>query len=177
MSQAPLNNPGAFPPRKRVVAREVAAEEIEAANREAVGVTPEDLLIVPPPRGGEVVEGHPPEVTAAAEPVTVVDPTTLGGRRRRSSHHRLYRGTQICTMLSALLSAVAVICTPVGETRARACPARPGSLKHRGCEKNAAGCPGGRSSTRPWSSGARSAATSASSTAASSTCAARSTAT
>jgi hypothetical protein len=115
MSQAPSNNPGAFPPRKRVVAREVAAEEVEAANRAAaVGVTREDLMVVPPPREGEVEEPAA-EGVIPADPVTVVDPTTLGGRRRRTSHHRLYRWTQACTMVSALLSATAVICTTVAE--------------------------------------------------------------
>jgi len=120
MSQAPSNNPSAFPPRKRVIAREVAAEDIANANREAVGVTRDDLIIVPPPRGD--VEDYSPDRATPAEPVTVVDPTTLGGRRRRSSHHRLYRWTQLCTLLSALLSATAVICTTVAEIGpARAC--------------------------------------------------------
>jgi hypothetical protein len=120
MSQAPSDNPSAFPPRKRVIAREVAAEDVEAANREAAGVTPDDLMIVPPPRGD--LEDSPPQIDFPAEPVTVVDPTTLGGRRRRSSHHRLYRWTQFCTLLSAALSATAVICTTVAEiTPARAC--------------------------------------------------------
>jgi hypothetical protein len=102
----PTTSPTPFPPRRRVVAREVSAADVEEANRRASLVTPADLMVTPP-----VTEGEVETVRAPAEPVIVVDPTTLGvERRRRRSHHRLYRWTQFCTLLSAGLSATAVIC-------------------------------------------------------------------
>jgi hypothetical protein len=92
-----------------VVAREVSAAQVEEANRHAAVVTPGDLMVTPPPVTDGVLEDRAEAV--AAEPIVVVDPTTLGGgRRRRRSHQRLYRGTQLCTLLSAALSATAVIC-------------------------------------------------------------------
>src|SRR3954471_7727445 len=87
-----------LPHRKRVIAREV--DQVEAANREAAGL-PADIITIN---------------SAAAAPLdyqapVVVDPTTLGRRHRRSSHQRVYRWTQGCSMLGALLAAVSVICT------------------------------------------------------------------
>jgi hypothetical protein len=94
--------------RKRVVAREVNAGEIEAANRNAATIAPEEVL--------------PPPVDEKIDAAIVIDPTTLGHRYRRSSHHRIYRWTQFCTLLASLLSAIATICTMVDEiAAARAC--------------------------------------------------------
>jgi hypothetical protein len=84
--------------RKRVVAREVTAAEVELANRDAAALPP-DLII--PSR-----EPAPPN-----EAVVVVDPTTLGQRHRRHGHHRVYRWTQATTLLSALASTVSIFCT------------------------------------------------------------------
>ncbi len=94
--------------RKRVVAREVNADEVEAANRNAATIAPEEVL--------------PPPVDEQVDAAVVIDPTTLGRRYRRSSHQRVYRWTQFCTLLAGLLSAVATICTMVDEVAAaRAC--------------------------------------------------------
>jgi hypothetical protein len=86
------------PARKRVVAREVESENVESASLPAEIISPPPALPVEEP------------VEAA-----VVDPTALGGRRRRSSHHRVYRWTQVLTMLAALAGATSVICTMVDE--------------------------------------------------------------
>jgi hypothetical protein len=90
----------AHPHRKRVIAREV--DHVEAANRDAAAI-PGDIIINYDP----ATAAPTPELDA---PV-VVDPTTLGRRHRRSSHQRVYRWTQGCSMLGALLAAVSVICT------------------------------------------------------------------
>ena len=96
--------------RKRVVARELHEREVETANREASALTP-PILVTP---------AQPAPIT---DPV-VVDPTTLGQRQRRSGHHRVYRWTQFCTMLAALLAAGSIICSMVDEIHpARACAA------------------------------------------------------
>lgn len=86
----------AHPHRKRVVAREV--DQVEAANRDAAAMPP-DIVI------------NYDSSSTEADQATVVDPTTLGRRYRRSSHHRVYRWTQGCSMLGALLAAISVICT------------------------------------------------------------------
>ena len=91
----------AHPHRKRVIAREV--DQVEAANRDAAAI-PADIVINYNP---VTAAASPP----ALDPPIVVDPTTLGRRHRRSSHHRVYRWTQGCSMLGALLAAVSVICT------------------------------------------------------------------
>src|SRR5260221_5774332 len=57
-----------------------------------------------------IIPGAPPQ-PLAYENATVVDPTTIGRRYRRSSHHLIYRWTQGCSMLGALLAAISVICT------------------------------------------------------------------
>jgi len=94
--------------RKRVVAREVNESEIEDANRHAAELLPDDILT--------------PQVIENFEGATVVDPTTLGRRHRRSSHHRIYRWTQFCAILAAMLASVAFICAMVDELApARAC--------------------------------------------------------
>jgi hypothetical protein len=90
--------PQPHPHRKRVIAREV--DQVEAANRDAAAI-PVDIVI------NSAIATPPIEQQAAV----VVDPTTLGRRHRRSSHHRIYRGTQGCSMLGALLAAISVICT------------------------------------------------------------------
>jgi hypothetical protein len=90
----------AHPNRKRVIAREV--DQVEAANRDAAAM-PADIIINYDPAGAA-------SSPARDQPV-VVDPTTLGRRYRRSSHHRVYRWTQGCSMLGALLAAISVICT------------------------------------------------------------------
>jgi hypothetical protein len=86
--------------RKRVVSREV--QQVESANRQAADMTPESII--------EATGTTPSPIDSREVPV-VVDPTTLGRRHRRSSHHRIYRWTQACSMLGALLAAVSVICT------------------------------------------------------------------
>jgi hypothetical protein len=85
--------------RKRVIAREV--EQITDANRQSAALTPEVIT---------------PELLANAtfrveDPPIVVDPSTLGRRHRRSSHQRIYRWTQGCSMLGALLAAIGIVCT------------------------------------------------------------------
>jgi hypothetical protein len=86
--------------RKRVVSREV--QQVEQANRQAAAMDPEAII---------EATGTTPSPTDSTEVPLVVDPTTLGRRHRRSSHHRIYRWTQACSMLGALLAAVSVICT------------------------------------------------------------------
>ena len=104
----PQSDPHFLLRRKRVVAREVNANEVEAANRNAATIAPEEVL--------------PPPVDEKVDAAVVIDPTTLGRRYRRSSHQRVYRWTQFCTLLAGLLSAVATICTMVDEVAAaRAC--------------------------------------------------------
>src|SRR3954447_9648045 len=98
MSELESHLPQPHPHRKRVIAREV--DQVEAANREAA-VLPADIII------NSAIATPPIERQAAV----VVDPTTLGRRHRRSSHQRVYRWTQGCSMLGALLAAVSVICT------------------------------------------------------------------
>ena len=97
MSELESHLPQPHPHRKRVIAREV--DQVEAANREAA-VLPAEIIINSP------VETH-----LDYQAPVVVDPTTLGRRHRRSSHQRIYRWTQGCSMLGALLAAVSVICT------------------------------------------------------------------
>jgi hypothetical protein len=87
-----------LPHRKRVIAREV--DQVEAANRESATL-PANIII------NSAIATPAMEQQAAV----VVDPTTLGRRHRRSSHQRIYRWTQACSMLGALLAAVSVICT------------------------------------------------------------------
>ena len=111
------NHAGANPlRRKRVVAREVEAAEAEEAE---ASVVEEALLPATVPSGDdtdfilhvpEAIPAHPPP-----DPTPVVDPTILGYRQRRHGHHRVYRWTQMLTMLSALSSGVGVICTMVDE--------------------------------------------------------------
>jgi hypothetical protein len=86
-----------FPHRKRVIAREV--DQVEAANRESAAL-PADIII-----------NSAVETPLDYQAPVVVDPTTLGRRHRRSSHQRIYRWTQGCSMLGALLAAISVICT------------------------------------------------------------------
>src|SRR6185369_16549987 len=76
-------------------------DQVEAANREAADL-PADLIIINSAVATPLDEQQAP---------VVVDPTTLGRRYRRSSHHRVYRWTQGCSMLGALLAAISVICT------------------------------------------------------------------
>jgi hypothetical protein len=93
----PQPEPRALAPRKRVVAREVTAE-VEAANVHAANLTP------------DVIQPERHEADFPADPVVVVDPTTLGHRHRRSAHQKVYRWTQCCTILSALLGVVGIVC-------------------------------------------------------------------
>ena len=85
--------------RKRVIAREV--QQITDANRESAALTPE--VITPEQLSHATFQVEDPPV--------VIDPSTLGGRHRRSSHQRIYRWTQGCSMLGALLAAIGVVCT------------------------------------------------------------------
>ena len=121
------------PGRKRVVAREVEVENLDAARltpasdepvsgqildpatlarresrpADTATVVIEDDILSPPPGGA------PRELPG--ETLPVVDPTILGARRRRPEHHRLYRHTQYLTLFCAALSAAAVICTMFDE--------------------------------------------------------------
>jgi hypothetical protein len=85
--------------RKRVIAREV--QQITDANRDSAALTPEVIT--------------PEELSQATfhveDPPVVIDPSTLGGRHRRASHQRIYRWTQGCSMLGALLAAIGIVCT------------------------------------------------------------------
>jgi hypothetical protein len=85
--------------RKRVIAREV--RQITDANRESAALTPEVITPEHVARATFHVEDAP----------VVVDPSSLGGRHRRSSHQRIYRWTQACSMLGALLAAIGIVCT------------------------------------------------------------------
>jgi hypothetical protein len=49
------------------------------------------------------------------DPPVVIDPSTLGGRHRRASHQRIYRWTQGCSMLGALLAAISIVCTAMDD--------------------------------------------------------------
>lgn len=79
--------------RKRVVAREVEAENVDAT-----ALTPQ---IIEPAASIAPIE----------EPPLVVDPAVLGGRRRRSDHQRVYRATQLCTVLCAMLALLGIFFT------------------------------------------------------------------
>lgn len=79
--------------RKRVVAREVEAENVDAT-----ALTPQVIEPVA-------------AVVPAQEPPLVVDPALLGGRRRRSDHQRVYRATQLCTVVCSLLALLAIFFT------------------------------------------------------------------
>jgi len=125
--------------RKRVVAREVESEPLDAQ-----GYSSDELESRLPMLEGEIVAEaddrltvrqetdleEPPEqaylpdetephaiapVETLPESMPVVDPTLLGSRRRRSSHQRLYRWTQMLSFLCAGLAGAAVICTMFDE--------------------------------------------------------------
>ena len=85
--------------RKRVIAREV--QQITNANRASAALTPE--VITPEQLSNATFQVEDPPV--------VIDPSTLGGRHRHRSHQRIYRWTQGCSMLGALLAAIGVVCT------------------------------------------------------------------
>ena len=135
----PADQPAARGRRKRVIAREVEAENTHAAHLtpDALGDTVEATVL----RGDELVwPGHgldrdapvvvvedaladdlrtvPPGGDPHAiepDPLPVVDPTFLGSRRRRSSHQRLYRWTQLLTLACAAITGAALICTMLDE--------------------------------------------------------------
>ena len=114
--------------RKRVVAREVDADEIENGG----DPQPLEAAIVPVPAEPErppsfesdavLVIPRTPDAEARdqrPEPpdtTPVVDPTLLGLRHRRSGHHRVYRWTQMMTMLCGLAAGVSLLCTMLGES-------------------------------------------------------------
>ena len=104
----------ALAPRKRVVAREVTAAEVEAANRDAAELLP---ALVPP---------GPSDEAPPADPAVVVDPTLLGHRHRRTSHQRVYRWTQACTLIAGVGGVVGVICTLAEDILVARCVALPG---------------------------------------------------
>lgn len=83
----------ATPGRKRVVAREVEAENVESAELVPAIIEP---IALPAP----IIDAP-----------AVVDPTLLGGRRRRSGHQRVYRATQVCSILAILSALVAIVMT------------------------------------------------------------------
>jgi len=133
------DQPAARVRRKRVIAREVEAENTHAAHLtpEALGDTVDATVL----GGDEIVwPGHgldrdapvvvvedaladelrttPPGGEARAieaDPLPVVDPTLLGSRRRRSSHQRLYRWTQVLTLACAAVTVAGLICTMLDE--------------------------------------------------------------
>jgi len=125
--------------RKRVIARELDAEPLDAHGHTAADYeAPLPMLegdIVDAPQGHlamptdeEVAEPleqaylPEPEGEFRIEPLhdlpetmPVVDPTMLGSRRRRSSHQRLYRWTQALSFTCAGAAAAGVICTMFDE--------------------------------------------------------------
>ena len=113
--------------RKRVVAREVENGHDHAL---APPNSPVDFVIVPAPIRPASFESDavlvipsapepPPEDVRekGPDPLPVVDPTMLGRRHRRSRHHRVYRFTQLTTMLCALAAGVGLFCTMLGDPR------------------------------------------------------------
>jgi hypothetical protein len=108
--------------RKRVVAREVDAPQIEDPPPASVedearlpatipDSEPDFVIQIPPSDRG--IEPAPPAHEHDSTPV--LDPTILGYRQRRHRHHHVYRWTQMLTMLCAAAAAAGVICTMVDE--------------------------------------------------------------
>lgn len=88
--------------RKRIVAREVPAEEIDRVETEmraaaAGSLQPADVISVP------ALPGGPPE--------SILDPTLFSERHRRADQNRVYRYTQIAVCLSLLTSCGAILGT------------------------------------------------------------------
>src|SRR5688572_19102566 len=131
----PANGGAAARRRKRVVAREVDAADVEVSP--AAGPGDSALLPAPVPEADPDFIIHIPDSDRGIEPVPpapehdptpVLDPTLLGQRQRHRRHHRVYRWTQMLSIVCALAAIASVICTMVDEPLAGRIVAAPAVL-------------------------------------------------